>query len=65
MVNLKTCDRCRGDMHAIRDIYGEYTECLQCGHIVDAVPVKRNVDWVIGGRKPGRPRKARAGRNVA
>lgn len=69
MVALKTCGRCRGDVHAVGDIYGEYTECLQCGHIVDVVPVKKNVPWVMGtpmGRqKPGRPRKARPRRNAA
>lgn len=32
---LKSCPRCRGDMHSNKDIYGEYRLCLQCGHMVD------------------------------
>ncbi len=32
---LKACPRCKGDMHANRDMYGEYKECLQCGYMVD------------------------------
>ena len=35
MLYLKACPRCHGDMHANRDIYGPYKECLQCGYMVD------------------------------
>ncbi len=29
------CPRCRGYMHANRDMYGEYVECLHCGYTRD------------------------------
>ena len=35
MVISKSCPRCRGDMYADRDIYGEYRQCLQCGYMED------------------------------
>ena len=35
MLDLKSCPRCKGDMHTNRDFYGEYRECLQCGHMQD------------------------------
>ena len=35
MLQLKACPRCRGDMYSNKDMYGEYKECLQCGHMVD------------------------------
>ena len=35
MLELKACVRCRGDMHLTGDLYGEYKQCLQCGHVVD------------------------------
>ena len=38
MLKLKSCPRCRGDMHANRDVYGPYDECLQCGHMVYLEP---------------------------
>ena len=34
MLYLKACQRCKGDMHSNRDMYGPYQECLQCGHMV-------------------------------
>ena len=35
MLDLKSCPRCRGDMHTNRDMYGPYKECLQCGFVED------------------------------
>ena len=35
MLKLKACQRCGGDVHSNRDIYGHYKVCLQCGHMVD------------------------------
>lgn len=35
MVMFKACPRCRGDMHANKDMYGEYRECLMCGFMAD------------------------------
>ena len=37
MVDLRDCPRCRGFVHANRDSYGEYRECLQCGYMVDVI----------------------------
>ncbi|MDP6451789.1 MAG: hypothetical protein QF898_00645 [SAR202 cluster bacterium] len=34
MLNLKTCPRCKGDMQADRDVYGNFMRCLQCGHYI-------------------------------
>jgi len=38
-------------------MYGEYTECLQCGYVVDAPTPKLHFTGVIGKLKPGRPKK--------
>ena len=35
MTNMLKCPRCRGYLHANRDQYGAYRECLQCGYMVD------------------------------
>ena len=35
MLYLKACPRCKGDLHANRDIYGSYRQCLQCGYMQD------------------------------
>ena len=35
LLYLKACPRCKGDVIANRDMYGEYRECLQCGYMVD------------------------------
>ncbi len=35
MLQLKACPRCRGDLHTNRDLYGNYTQCLQCGYMRD------------------------------
>lgn len=32
---LKSCPRCKGDMLASSDHYGAYTQCQQCGFLVD------------------------------
>ncbi|MDA0264772.1 MAG: hypothetical protein O3A93_11395 [Chloroflexi bacterium] len=29
---LKSCPRCFGDLYDNADIYGNYIDCLQCGH---------------------------------
>ena len=31
----RACPRCQGYLHADRDVYGPYKECLQCGYMVD------------------------------
>ena len=35
VIHFKECPRCRGDLHSVEDMYGEYRECLQCGHVED------------------------------
>ena len=35
VIQFKGCPRCDGDMHRTEDMYGEYRECLQCGHVED------------------------------
>ena len=35
------CPRCRGYLHANRDMYGAYVECLHCGYTLD-VPRHRS-----------------------
>lgn len=56
-VAFKSCPRCQGDVSSKRDMYGEYTECLQCGYVVDAPTPKLHFTGVIGKLKPGRPKK--------
>ena len=41
MLELKACPRCKGDMHANRDMYGSYKECLQCGYMQDVADPDR------------------------
>ena len=31
MLYLKSCPKCRGDMHLDKDHYGAFIYCLQCG----------------------------------
>ena len=65
MVNFKACPRCRGDLKAAMDIYGEYLGCLQCGHVVNIEKVGRHLAISKGRQKPGRPRKTKVGRDAA
>ena len=65
MVNFKACPRCGGDLNAGTDRYGEYLRCLQCGHVVNIEPVRRHFVASKQRQKPGRPRKAKAGRDAA
>ncbi len=41
MLMLKACPRCRGDLYIERDFYGQYKECIQCGHMEDIAPAPR------------------------
>ena len=41
MLMLKACPRCRGDLYIDRDIYGQYKQCIQCGHMEDLAPATR------------------------
>jgi hypothetical protein len=33
---LKSCPRCHGDLFDNSDVYGNYIDCLQCGHYLTA-----------------------------
>lgn len=43
---LKGCHRCGGDLFEGSDEYGPYTQCFQCGFLIDKEaplsPIKRN-----------------------
>ncbi len=34
MIWIKSCSRCKGDLHTESDIYETYIGCLQCGYIL-------------------------------
>ncbi len=38
MLELRSCPRCKGDLHTNKDYYGEYRLCLQCGYMRDVTP---------------------------
>ena len=42
MLMLKACPRCRGDLYIDRDFYGQYKQCIQCGHMEDIAPAPRS-----------------------
>ncbi len=60
MLYLRSCPKCKGDMHADSDIYGTYRQCLQCGYLEDITEKAE---------KLGRPQadyfRRRSGRKVA
>ena len=57
-VMFRACPRCVGDLYIRSDHYGEYHECLQCGHVTD-IQRKLPVTFKIqkGKMKPGRKPK--------
>ena len=38
-VDLGSCPHCGGDVRLVRDIYGDYRQCLQCSREIPADPV--------------------------
>ena len=59
MLSLKSCPRCRiGDVDRIKDTYGWYLLCLQCGYLKDvddpyyAVAASRYFDAARGSFAP-------------
>ena len=42
MLLLKACPRCRGDLYFDRDFYGQYKQCIQCGHMEDIADAPRS-----------------------
>lgn len=49
MLDLRSCPRCKGDMHVESDMYGKYRQCWQCGFLVDV-----NQDLAAAKRAGGR-----------
>ena len=50
----RNCPRCRGSMIPERDWYGEYSTCLSCGYVHEAVstpPIDLPEDEVNGHRQ--------------
>ena len=37
-VDLGSCPHCGGDVRQVRDIYGEYRQCLQCSREMPSDP---------------------------
>ena len=37
-VDLGSCPHCGGDVRQVRDIYGDYRQCLQCSREIPAYP---------------------------
>ena len=37
-VGLGSCPHCGGDVRRVRDIYGDYRQCLQCSREIPADP---------------------------
>lgn len=37
-VDLGSCPHCGGDVRRVRDIYGDYRQCLQCSREIPADP---------------------------
>ena len=47
-VDLGSCPHCGGDVRQVRDIYGDYRQCLQCSREmpVDPAPMVQTVPVV-------------------
>jgi hypothetical protein len=52
-------------MFGNRDMYGEYVECVQCGHIINLDRPRLDLDVPKGKLKPGRPKKRGSRRTAA
>lgn len=65
MTESKGCSRCGARMFGNRDMYGEYLECVQCGHLINLENPRLEIDVQKGRLKPGRPKKRGSERTVA
>ena len=65
MIQFKACERCKGDMMRVRDMYGDYVQCLQCGYVENIQSERAHFEVPKGRMKPGRPRKQKAKRPAA
>jgi hypothetical protein len=62
MLWLKGCPKCNGDLNQERDMYGEYTACLQCGYYLsplDEVTLYYSAQLSATGRTPVRQQEHR------
>ena len=59
VVGFKQCPRCRGDVQTVHEWYGEYINCLQCGHVAEVQRVREQVDW--SKIKDARPKRSPKG----
>ena len=52
-MDLGSCPHCGGDVRQVRDIYGDYRQCLQCSREIpaDAAPMTRGAP----GARPAAP----------
>ena len=48
-VDLGSCPHCGGDVRQVRDIYGEYRQCLQCSREMpnDPAPMVRSAPAAV------------------
>ena len=65
MIGFKECPRCHGDVQTAGDRFGEYVECLQCGHVTYVEKAIIDVAMAGGRQKAGRPRRRLSSRKAA
>ena len=44
MIYLKSCQRCKGDVHFYTDTWGAYMKCLQCGQTWNSPKAEEKAD---------------------
>ena len=44
MIYLKSCQRCKGDVHFYNDTWGSYMKCLQCGQTWNSRKLEERAD---------------------
>ena len=42
MIYLKACEKCRGDVELVYDLYGKSLVCLQCSYTIDGATQPAN-----------------------
>ena len=65
VIGFKECPRCKGDVQTAGDRFGEYAECLQCGHVAYVEKAIKDIAMAGGRGKAGRPRKRHGSRTAA
>lgn len=56
----RACDRCGGPMERMRDLYGEYDDCLHCGYHFDKTEGPPVAMKTLSALKPPRKKRAKA-----